>query len=116
MQCETADPPDLGDDYLDRSVESGEQIPIAPRLQHSGYPYRLLDLARYPAGYRVAWRWTDAGPAGTIAGPDCRQVPSTPGSKRRRPPLGTALRRYRTVVIWCRAFTVLFARAPLERA
>jgi hypothetical protein len=25
------------------------------------------------------------------------------------------LRRYRTVVIWCRAFTVLFARAPLER-
>jgi hypothetical protein len=24
--------------------------------------------------------------------------------------------RYRTVVIWCRAFTVLFARAPLERA
>jgi hypothetical protein len=43
---------------------------VCARLQHSGYPYRLLDLARYPAGYRVAWRWTDAGPAGTIAGPD----------------------------------------------
>ena len=26
------------------------------------------------------------------------------------------LGKYRTVVIWCRAFTVLFARAPLERA
>lgn len=43
---------------------------VCARLEHSGYPYRLLDLARYPAGYRVAWRWTDAGPAGTIAGPD----------------------------------------------
>jgi glutathione synthase/RimK-type ligase-like ATP-grasp enzyme len=43
---------------------------VCARLEHSGYPYRLLDLARYPVGYRVAWRWTDAGPAGTIAGPD----------------------------------------------
>jgi len=43
---------------------------VCARLQHCGYPYRLLDLARYPVGYRVAWRWTDAGPAGTIAGPD----------------------------------------------
>ena len=24
----------------------------------------------YPAGYRVVWHWTDAGPAGIIAGPD----------------------------------------------
>jgi hypothetical protein len=43
---------------------------VCARLEHSGYPYRLLDLAHYPVGYRVAWRWTDAGPAGTIAGPD----------------------------------------------
>jgi len=43
---------------------------VCARLQDSGYPYRLLDLARYPAGYRLAWRWTDAGPAGTVAGPD----------------------------------------------
>jgi glutathione synthase/RimK-type ligase-like ATP-grasp enzyme len=43
---------------------------VCARLEHSGYPYRLLDLARYPAGYRVAWRWADAGPTGTIAGPD----------------------------------------------
>ena len=43
---------------------------VCARLQDCGFPYRLLDLARYPDGYRVAWRWTDAGPAGTIAGPD----------------------------------------------
>ena len=43
---------------------------VCARLEHCGYPYRLLDLARYPAGYRVAWSWTDAGVTGTIAGPD----------------------------------------------
>ena len=42
---------------------------VCARLEHSGYSYRLLDLAQYPVGYRVAWRWTDDGPAGTIAGP-----------------------------------------------
>jgi glutathione synthase/RimK-type ligase-like ATP-grasp enzyme len=43
---------------------------VCARLKHCGYPYRLLDLARYPVGYRVAWRWTATGPAGVIAGPD----------------------------------------------
>ena len=43
---------------------------VCARLEHSGYTYRLLDLAHYPRGYRVAWRWTDDGPAGSIAGPD----------------------------------------------
>ena len=43
---------------------------VCARLADCGYPYRLLDLAHYPAGYRVVWRWTDAGPAGVIAGPD----------------------------------------------
>jgi glutathione synthase/RimK-type ligase-like ATP-grasp enzyme len=43
---------------------------VCARLQDCGFPYRLLDLARYPAGYCVAWHWTDAGPVGTIAGPD----------------------------------------------
>jgi glutathione synthase/RimK-type ligase-like ATP-grasp enzyme len=41
---------------------------VCARLEQAGYPYRLLDLAHYPAGYRVAWRWTNAGPTGTIAG------------------------------------------------
>jgi RimK-like ATP-grasp domain len=43
---------------------------VCARLQHCGYPYRLLDLAHYPVGYRVAWHWTDRGPVGTIAGSD----------------------------------------------
>jgi glutathione synthase/RimK-type ligase-like ATP-grasp enzyme len=43
---------------------------VCARLQDCGFPYRLLDLARYPAGYCVAWHWTDTGPVGTIAGPD----------------------------------------------
>jgi hypothetical protein len=42
---------------------------VCSRLEHSGYPYRLLDLAHYPAGHRLALRWTGDGPAGTIAGP-----------------------------------------------
>ena len=58
---------------------------VCARLEHAGYPYRLLDLAHYPAGYRVAWRWTDAGPAGTIAGP--RLDPRSRGDHRRLRPL-----------------------------
>ena len=43
---------------------------VCSRLEHAGYAYRLLDLAHYPVGYRVTWRWTNAGPTGTIASPD----------------------------------------------
>ena len=43
---------------------------VCARLEHSGYPYRLLDLAHYPDGFTVAWRWSESGLAGTIAGPD----------------------------------------------
>jgi len=43
---------------------------VCARLTESGYPYRLLDLASYPAGYRVKWHWEGSGPAGYIAGPD----------------------------------------------
>ncbi len=42
---------------------------VCARLQHCDYPYRLLDLARYPDGYRLAWRWTTPGPVGVITGP-----------------------------------------------
>jgi glutathione synthase/RimK-type ligase-like ATP-grasp enzyme len=45
---------------------------VCSRLQDCGYPYRLLDLARYPEDYRVCWRWTDSGPEGWIAGSDWR--------------------------------------------
>ena len=41
---------------------------VCSRLEDCGYPYRLLDLARFPEDYRIAVRWTDRGPAGWIAG------------------------------------------------
>src|SRR5262245_29677175 len=45
---------------------------VCSRLEDCGYPYRLLDLARFPEDYRVAWRWTDSGPEGRIAAADWR--------------------------------------------
>ena len=45
---------------------------VCSRLQDCGYPYRLLDLARFPEEYRVSWRWTDGGPEGWIAATDWR--------------------------------------------
>lgn len=45
---------------------------VCSRLQHCGYPYRLLDLARFPEDHRIAVRWTDRGPEGWIAGADWR--------------------------------------------
>jgi hypothetical protein len=38
------------------------------------------------------------------------------GDQQYTVPADVDLPRYRTVVIWCRAFSVLFARAPLARA
>jgi glutathione synthase/RimK-type ligase-like ATP-grasp enzyme len=35
-----------------------------------GYPYRLLDLGSYPAGFHVNWHWRSSGPSGYISGPD----------------------------------------------
>ena len=45
---------------------------VCSRLQDCGYPYRLLDLARFPEDYRVSWRWTDSGPQGWIAAANWR--------------------------------------------
>ena len=45
---------------------------VCSRLQDCGYPYRLLDLTRFPEDYRVSWRWTDSGPEGWIAAADWR--------------------------------------------
>jgi glutathione synthase/RimK-type ligase-like ATP-grasp enzyme len=42
---------------------------MCARLLDCGYPYRLLDLGSYPAGFQFTWRWEDAGPAGYIVGP-----------------------------------------------
>lgn len=45
---------------------------VCSRLQDCGYPYRLLDHARFPVGHRFTARWTDRGPEGTIATDDWR--------------------------------------------
>lgn len=45
---------------------------VCARLQACSYPFRLLDLGIYPAGYQVAWRWEDSTPRGYIAGLDWR--------------------------------------------
>jgi glutathione synthase/RimK-type ligase-like ATP-grasp enzyme len=43
---------------------------VCARLEDCAYPYRLLDLGRYPVGYRIKWHWRGAEPVGYIAGPD----------------------------------------------
>jgi glutathione synthase/RimK-type ligase-like ATP-grasp enzyme len=40
---------------------------VCARLEACGYPYRLLDLARFPDEYQFTARWTDSGPEGSIA-------------------------------------------------
>lgn len=43
---------------------------VCARLDACGYPYRLFDLGRYPAGYGLTMRWSDGLPAGFFKGPD----------------------------------------------
>ena len=43
---------------------------VCARLTDCGYPYRLLDLGRYPSGFEVKWHWQGSDPTGYIAGPD----------------------------------------------
>jgi RimK-like ATP-grasp domain len=43
---------------------------VCARLEHLDLPYRLIDLASYPDGLHLTWRWSDAEPVGTISGPD----------------------------------------------
>jgi glutathione synthase/RimK-type ligase-like ATP-grasp enzyme len=45
---------------------------VCARLEERGYPYRFLDLGRFPAGYRLSWHWHDGHPEGTIATADWR--------------------------------------------
>src|SRR5215208_2017280 len=88
------------------------------RLAHGGPVLTLTDFA------------TAAGPdlrVYVVAGPasdesqvedfvDLGGLKGNIGDQEYTLPPHLNLHRYRTVVIWCRAFTVLFARAPLERA
>ncbi len=43
---------------------------VCARLADCGYPYRLLDLGNYPAGFRIKWHWQRSGLSGYLAGPD----------------------------------------------
>lgn len=45
---------------------------VCARLDERGYPYRFLDLGRYPAGYQLSWHWHAGHPEGTIATDDWR--------------------------------------------
>jgi glutathione synthase/RimK-type ligase-like ATP-grasp enzyme len=43
---------------------------VCARLESCGYPYRLLDLGKYPSGFQIKWQWQGSGPRGYIAGSD----------------------------------------------
>lgn len=45
---------------------------VCARLQHCGYPYRFLEIGRFPEEYQIAGRWSDGGLEGWVAGPDWR--------------------------------------------
>lgn len=43
---------------------------VCARLADCGYPYRLLDLGKYPAEFQIKWHWQGSDPSGYIAGSD----------------------------------------------
>lgn len=45
---------------------------VCARLDACGFPYRLFDLGRYPAGYGVSVRCADGEMRGCLSGPDWR--------------------------------------------
>ncbi|GEM86474.1 ATP-grasp domain-containing protein [Meiothermus granaticius] len=45
---------------------------VCARLEALRYPYRLLDLGLFPAGYSLAWRWSEGKPSGVLYGSDWR--------------------------------------------
>ena len=45
---------------------------VCARLEDSRFDYRLLDLARYPRGFQVYWKWGGEYPCGYIATPEWR--------------------------------------------
>ena len=52
------------DSDLRRPCRRRHRARLRAARRHCGYPYRLLDLARFPDEYRVTVRWTDGGPGG----------------------------------------------------
>jgi hypothetical protein len=58
----------------------------------------------------AAGRATNEGDVGDTI--DLGALKGNKGNQQYRIPAGTDLTRYDTVIVWCRAFSVLFARAP----
>ena len=40
---------------------------VCARLEACGYPYRLLDQGRFPAGFTVHWEWISDRAQGFLA-------------------------------------------------
>ena len=104
------------------SVQSGEHesrgTAMTIRLVDGGRVLTLTDFETSPGpDLRV---YMVAGPAGDESAVedyvDLGGLKGNKGDQQYTLPSDLDLGRYRTVVIWCRAFSVLFARAPLERA
>ncbi len=45
---------------------------VCARLDDCGYPYRLLNLGTFPAGFQIKWHWQGEHPRGYIATSDWR--------------------------------------------
>jgi hypothetical protein len=39
---------------------------VCARIEHCGFPYRLLDLGSYPSSFEINWHWNGAAPEGYI--------------------------------------------------
>jgi hypothetical protein len=104
------------------AVESGEHeshgTASAIRLANGDRVITLTDFTTSPGpDLRVYMVAGPAGDEGEVTDyVDLGALKGNKGDQQYALPADLDLRRYRTVVIWCRAFTVLFARAPLERA
>jgi hypothetical protein len=104
------------------SFQSGEHeshgTATAIRLASGGRVLTLTDFETSPGpDLRV---YMVAGPAGDESEVDdyvdLGGLKGNKGDQQYMLASDLDLREYRTVVIWCRAFSVLFARAPLARA
>jgi Electron transfer DM13 len=88
------------------------------RLAQGGRVLTLTDFSTSPGPdlrvYLVAGPAADESQVDDYV--DLGGLKGNKGDQQYTVPAEVDLRKYETVVIWCRAFSVLFARAPLESA
>jgi glutathione synthase/RimK-type ligase-like ATP-grasp enzyme len=94
---------------------------VCARLEDCGYPYRLLNMGLYPAGYQVSWRWQGAIPTGYIRTADWRLELSKisavyvryPGAEERVPPADVPAELTPALYAECdAALTILLEQMP----